>query len=95
MLKSHYDITKDLEGKKFAGIDLEWTYARKHIDRQGLLSMNGYIENVLIKHGHTFSGKCQLSPHKYQDIQYGAKQQLAPDADTSLALNEKEVQRVQ
>jgi hypothetical protein len=33
VLEDHYTITTDWKGEKFAGIDLEWNYAKKHADR--------------------------------------------------------------
>ena len=41
VLKEHYDMTEDWEGKKIAGIDMTWNYAPRHKDRTCRLSMEG------------------------------------------------------
>ena len=33
VLQEHYEITTDWEGEKFAGINIEWNYAKKHLER--------------------------------------------------------------
>ena len=52
VLTNHYMITEDLDGMFFAGIDLKWNYATKHAQRTCRLSMDGYIDNLLLKFGH-------------------------------------------
>ena len=32
VLKNHHDISQNWEGKKFAGIELDWNYATKNCD---------------------------------------------------------------
>ena len=66
VLEEHYTITTDWEGGKFAGIDIEWNYAKKHADRTCRLSMKKYIHNLLVKFDHPKPLKPQLSPHKHQ-----------------------------
>ena len=68
VLKKHYDITEDLDGTKFAGIDLKWIYAPKQYDRCCRLSMKEYIESLPINFGHSKPKKPQLAPHKYREI---------------------------
>ena len=95
VLKKHYDITEDLDGKKFAGIDLEWNYAAKHADRTCRLSMLGYITKLLLKYGHPAPKKPQHAPFKAREINYGAKQQLSAPVDSSPALDHAGVRRIQ
>ena len=95
ILEEHYEIAADWEGKKFAGIDLEWNYVAKHCDRTCRLSMKGYIDTLLIKYGHPRPKKPQLSPHKHREINYGAKDQLTPEEDTTPALDEAGTKRIQ
>ena len=91
VLKKHYEITEDWKGEKFAGIDLEWDYAK----RTCRLSMKGYIRKLLAQYGHPVPLKRQLSPHKHTPIVYGAKIQTAPEPDTSPPLDDAGVRRVQ
>ena len=49
ILEQNYDITTDWEGGGFAGIDLAWDYNDKHANIPYRISMNGYIEKVLLK----------------------------------------------
>ena len=48
-LQEYYTITTDWEGKKFAIVDLDWTYATKHSHIKCRLSMKGYIEKPFLK----------------------------------------------
>ena len=50
---------------------------------------------MLLKYGHPFPKKPQLSPHKHREISYGAKEQLAPEDDTSPSLGHQGTKRVQ
>ena len=59
------------------------------------LSMDGYIDKLLIKYNHTIPTKPQLSPHRHREIVYGAKEQLTLEEDTSPALNASSIKRVQ
>ena len=57
--------------------------------------MKGYITKVLLKYGQPISKKPQLSPHKHREVIYGAKEQLAPEDDTTLPLDSLITKRVQ
>jgi hypothetical protein len=94
-LQEHYTITEDWEGKKFAGINLEWNYASTHKARSCRLSMKNYIRDLLLKVGHTPPAKPQLAPHKHRKITYGAKEQHTHVASPSPKLDPKGVKRVQ
>ena len=74
ILEQHYRITADWEGKKFAEIDLEWNYTDQKFKRTCRISMNGYIDKLLIKYGHPRPCKPQLSPQKHREVAYGAKE---------------------
>jgi hypothetical protein len=47
-LQEDYKVTTDWTGSKFAGINLNWDYT----NRTCRLTMNGYINEVLLKHDH-------------------------------------------
>ena len=52
ILEKNHKIKTNWEGGKFAGIDLAWDYNDQHNNRTCRISMNGYIEKVLLKYGH-------------------------------------------
>ena len=79
ILDQHYKITADWEGGKFAGIDLAWNYYEQHDKKTCLISMNGYIDKLLMKYGHSRPSKAQLSPHKHREVTYGAKEKRTPE----------------
>ena len=87
-IKKHHDISQDWEGKKFAGIDLDWNYATKHCDRTCRLSMKNCIKHLLVKLNHPMTRKPQLSAHKYGKVKYGSKTQLNPEEDKYKPLND-------
>jgi len=95
VLEENYEMTTDWNGTKFAGVDLEWNYASKHSERTCRLSMDGYIERVLLKYGHPTPSKPQHAPHKHREIIYGAAEQVTPEEDTSPALDEAGTKRIQ
>ena len=88
-------MLEDWEGKKFAGIDLRWDYVDHHSERTCRLSMNDYISNLLFREGHKAPANQQFPPYRHREIVYGAKQQLAPDNNTSPQLDESGIKRVQ
>ena len=57
--------------------------------------MDGYIDNLLLKYGHKAPAKPQLSPHCHHEINYGSKEQLVAEEDTSPKLNNEGITRVQ
>ena len=57
--------------------------------------MKGYVAKVLLKYGHPIPKKPQLSPHKHHEVIYGAKEQLAPEYDTTPPLDSQGTKRVQ
>ena len=95
VLNEHYEMSEDWEGKKFAGIDLEWNYAQRHADRSCRLAMNNYIGDILLREGWSHPKRPQHSPHKHRPIVYGAKGQYVPPEDTSTPLDKAGVKRVQ
>ena len=90
-LQTDYQVTTDWTGSKFAGIDIVWNYTQ----RTCRISMNGYIEALLLKYNHSRPSKPQHAPHKHRPIVYGAKEQLLPDEDTSPPLDDAGIKRIQ
>jgi hypothetical protein len=91
ILKQYHEITEDWEGKKFAGVDLQWDYAKRSVR----LTMEGYIRDLLIKYGHPAPTKPQLSPFKSKPIAYGNKSQLVSEEEPSPSLDDAGIKRVQ
>ena len=94
-LLEHYEITEDWEGKKFAGINLEWNYAPEHAKCSCQISIKNYIRELLARVGHPTPTKPQLSPHKHREINYGANVKHTHAAEPSPALDEKGVKSIQ
>ena len=94
-LEHNYEITTDWEGPKFSGIDLASDYNVRHANRIFRISMDGYITRVILKYGNPCPSKPQLSPHKHREVIYGAKEQLNPEDDPSLPLDNQGTKRVQ
>ena len=57
--------------------------------------MDGYILDLRNKYGHQPPNKTRYSPHNHRPIDYGAKQQIVQPTDTSPALDDKGIKRVQ
>ena len=90
-LQQHYKVTTDWTGTKYAGIDITWDYT----NRTCRLTMDHYIDTLLLKYNHPRPKKPQHAPHKHREIVYGAKEQLVPDDDNSPPLDDTGVKRVQ
>ena len=57
--------------------------------------MEGYTAKVILKYGHPRPKKPQLSLQKHREVLYGAKEQLAPEDDTTPPLDSQGTKRVQ
>ncbi len=86
-----YIITTDWEGKQFCGITLDWDYENRTVD----LSMPGYVDKALQRFEHPTPTRAEDSPHEWNKPQYGAKQQMTPDPDTSPPLEQQDIKRLQ
>ena len=72
-LEEHYEITKDWDGLKYAGINMDWDYTKRIVH----LSMPNYVANALQRFNHEFPKKPQHQPHKHAVPAYGQKVQYA------------------
>jgi len=90
-LSTHYEVTTDWSGAKFAGIDLTWNYTH----RTCRLSMDGYIADVLRRYNHPTPRKPQHSPHPHQPIIYGSSSQAVPTTDMGTPLCPSDIKRIQ
>ena len=94
VLKQHYDITEYWTGTKFGGIDINWNYAPKHVEKTCRLCIKDYIKDLPLRFGHEPPSKPQLSLHKHREIMYGANPQMTYIEDTSPLLDESGVKRI-
>ena len=94
-LELNYEITTDWEGTTFAGIDFAWDYYARHANWTCRISMEGYTAKVILKYGHPRPKKPQLSPNKHRKVICVAKEQLAPEDDTTPPLDSQGTKRVQ
>jgi Reverse transcriptase (RNA-dependent DNA polymerase) len=90
-LKKNYEITLDMEAKKFCGITLDWNYEEGHVT----LSMPGYVEKALQRFTHPPHQKPEHSPHPWTQPDYGAKIQYTTPEDTSDPLDQHGIKRLQ
>ena len=67
----------------------------RHANRPCRISIKAYIAKVVLKYGHPIPNKPQLSPHKHREVVYSAKEQLAPEDDTTPTLDSQGTKRVQ
>ena len=78
VLKKHHDISQNWEGKKFAGIDLDWNYTKKHCDRTCRLSMKNYIKILLVKLNHPMPRSRNYPPTNSAKSSMAARPSLPP-----------------
>ena len=79
VLREHYKISRDWNGKRYLGLDLDWEYDNRKVH----LSMMAYVADALTRFRHNHPRKPQNQP--YLDIRpnYGAKAQYVKAADMS------------
>ena len=91
LLKKYHGVQFDMYGTKFAGIDIKWDYTNGRCR----ISMDGYIDTLLINFDHPRRTIPRLSPYKCVPIAYGSKTQLLPEIDTSELLDDTRKLRIQ
>ena len=90
-LEENYELTKNWQGDKYCGLDLEWDYD----GRKARISMKGYIEKVLQRFKHTTPKNPQDSPHKHTEPAYGQKVQYAKEERTEELLTPEDIKGIQ
>ena len=58
VLKEHYEISEDWEGKKYVGLTFDWDYEKKRVH----VSMPGYVDHALIRFKHGTPRRAQDQP---------------------------------
>jgi hypothetical protein len=86
VLKEHYKVEEDWEGKRYLGITLDWDYKNHEVH----LSMPEYMECALAQFNHPAPDKPQHQPHQHSIPTYGATLQYAKSEDTSPRLSPAE-----
>jgi hypothetical protein len=86
-IEKYYTFSKDWAGQLYGGITLRWDYERRTVD----LSMSGYIAATFHKYQH----HAQHAPHKWNELNYGAKQQFTEPEDDTATLPPDGIKRIQ
>ena len=85
-LESLYKVTTDCKGKLYSSITLKWYYDARTVN----ISIPGYVQAQLHKYHHQKPRQPEHSPYCYERSQYGVKQKLTKDTDTSEILYDNE-----
>ena len=89
-LRKYYNVSVDLEGKKYVKIELDWNYDNECVH----LSMAPYLKKALAQFGVETPKKLQHSPYAFVTPKYGAKAQFV-EHDTSAAATTEDQTLVQ
>jgi hypothetical protein len=89
-LRDKYPLKVDWKAEQYIGIHLKWNY----IDREVLLSMDGYVEQALKEFNHIQPKQKHLGPSKIDRPDYGAKVQYVKE-DLTGTLNEDQIKFIQ
>ena len=88
-LKSLYKVTTDWKGELYCGITLKWDYDAHTVN----LSVPGYVEAQLHKYHNQKPLQTEHSPYRYDQPQYGVKQKITKESNTSELLSDYENRR--
>eukprot|EP00804_Cyclotella_cryptica_P008147 CCRYP_004624-RA/>CCRYP_004624-RA protein AED:0.13 eAED:0.13 QI:0/0/0/1/0/0/3/0/1209 len=78
VLKRHYDVLVDIQGKEFVKIELDWDYKKGEVH----FSMEPYLHKALRQFDNLVPKKRQDSPYPHIEPKYGAKVQFAEYDDS-------------
>ena len=76
-LQKHYDVSIDINGKHYCGLNLTWNYQQGYVD----IDMPHYVAKALKKFNHPTPVKPQHAPHKWTQPAYGKKVQYVKIPD--------------
>ena len=76
-IKNNYELKYDWSRELYWGIKLDWEYKKKTVG----LSIQGYINTVILKYHHILPKTSQNAPHKWNCTQYGVQVQMLPYED--------------
>ena len=77
VLKEHYEISEDWEGKKYVGLTFDWDYEKQRVH----VSMPWYVDHALIFFKHGTPWLAQDQPYQHSVSIYGACRQFAVAPD--------------
>ena len=83
MLKEHYEISEDWEGKKYVGLTFDWDYDKRRVH----VSMPGYVDHNLIRFKHDTPRRAQDQPYQHTVPNYGAHYQFSVATDGTALLD--------
>ena len=89
--KPMFEITADMEGKRFCGLTMDWDYEKREVH----VSIPGYVTAALKRFKHEKPSKPQNQPYPHNPKQYGTKAQYAEPKDNSPLLNKDDKRFVQ
>ena len=82
VLREHYTVDTDWEGKKYCSITLDWDYVKGEVH----LSMPSYCKEALVRFRHELQ-KVMDQPHKHTVPVYGSTVQYAKPDNTTRPLD--------
>ena len=91
VLKKHYPLSEDREGRLYCGIELDWRYDERRV----IFGMPGYVKKALAKYVHESPSQPQHSPLLIAPKKYKAVAQDPLPPDELPAVGEKEKTRIQ
>lgn len=91
MLKNHYELKVNWEGKFYCSITLAWNYDQRCTD----ISMPGYVDNLLTQFEHKTPLRPQHSPHVTPPCMFDSDAQLPVPQDTQPTLSPNCIHRIQ
>ena len=85
VLKQHYPVKTEWDGKRYIGIFLDWDYNKQQVH----LSIPGYKAKALKQFNHPTPPKPQNQPFPHTPPKYGAPKQYAKEESTAPPLDKK------
>eukprot|EP00985_Skeletonema_marinoi_P032621 scaffold39204_cov256-Skeletonema_marinoi.AAC.1 len=91
VLKLHYPVKSEWDGKRYIGIFLDWDYTNRKVH----LSIPGYKERALKQFNYPTPRKPQHQPFPHTPVKYGAPKQYAKEESTAPPLDKKGTRFIQ
>ncbi len=85
VLKQHYPVKTEWDGKRYIGIFLDWDYNKQQVH----LSIPGYKDKALKQFNHPKPKRPQNQPFPHTQPKYGAPKQYAKEESNAPPLDKK------